>query len=98
MALPPPAPGGRHGPFGAKAFKGALVACAALVVGGLVMALGGGDADPIRWVRTYADAAPGALLALTGSSGLVEVALRDGSAAQHLRVARGAEVLLRQHG
>ena len=44
MALPPPAPGGRHGPFGAKAFKGALVACAALVVGGLVMALGGGDA------------------------------------------------------
>jgi hypothetical protein len=43
MALPPPAPGGRHGPFGAKAFKGALVACAALILGGFAM-LGGGDA------------------------------------------------------
>ena len=46
--------------------------------------------------RTYADAPPGALLALTGSSGLVEIALRDGSAARELGVVRGAPVILRQ--
>jgi drug/metabolite transporter (DMT)-like permease len=43
MALPPPPPSGGHGPFGDKAFKSALVGCAALIVAGLVM-LGGGDA------------------------------------------------------
>lgn len=45
--------------------------------------------------RTYADTAAGALLALTGSSGLVEIAVRDGSAATALGVGRGAVVLLR---
>lgn len=53
----------------------------------------GGARLPIR--RTYADAAPGALLALTGSSGLVEVALREGSAAAHLGARRGTPVVLR---
>ena len=46
--------------------------------------------------RTYADAPPGALIALTGSSGLVEIALRDGSAARALAQGRGAPVILRQ--
>jgi hypothetical protein len=46
--------------------------------------------------RTYTDVPPGALLALTGSSGLVEIALRDGSAARELGLARGAPVVLRQ--
>lgn len=46
--------------------------------------------------RTYADAAPGALLALTGSSGLVEIAQRDGSASRALGLGRGAPVVLRQ--
>jgi len=45
--------------------------------------------------RTYADAAPGALVALCGSTGLIEVALRDGSAATHLGLARGAPVVYR---
>lgn len=45
--------------------------------------------------RTYADAAPGALLALVGSSGLVEVAVRDGSAARMLAVGRGTLVVMR---
>jgi len=37
MGLPPPVPDRRHGPFGEKPFKAALVACAALIVGGLAM-------------------------------------------------------------
>jgi 8-oxo-dGTP pyrophosphatase MutT (NUDIX family) len=45
--------------------------------------------------RTYADAAGDGLVALVGSSGLVEIAMRDGSAARALGVGRGAPVLLR---
>jgi S-adenosylmethionine hydrolase len=44
--------------------------------------------------RTYADAASGAPLALVGSSGLVEIAVRDGSAAVQLGLGRGSEVVL----
>ncbi|MEO7455699.1 MAG: SAM-dependent chlorinase/fluorinase, partial [Gemmatimonadaceae bacterium] len=47
---------------------------------------------PVR--RTYADVAPGELVALVGSSGLIEIAVRDGSAAARLRGARGLEVVL----
>lgn len=50
-------------------------------------------------VRAYGDAAPGALVALVGSTGLVEIARRDGSAARELGVGRGAPVVLRPaHG
>jgi S-adenosylmethionine hydrolase len=42
--------------------------------------------------RTYWDVAPGKPLALIGSSGLLEVAVRDGSAAQELGVRVGDEV------
>jgi S-adenosylmethionine hydrolase len=42
--------------------------------------------------RAYAGAAGGELLALVGSHGYVEVAVRNGSAAQVLGVGRGAEV------
>jgi S-adenosylmethionine hydrolase len=45
-------------------------------------------------VRTYADAPPGELVALVGSTGLVEIARRDGSAARELGVGRGAPVIL----
>jgi len=48
--------------------------------------------------RTYADAAPGALLALCGSTGLIEVAVRDGSAARELGLARGTPVIYRPLG
>lgn len=48
---------------------------------------------PIR--RTYGDVAVGELIALVGSSGLVEIAVRDGSAASELGVARGDAVILR---
>ena len=45
--------------------------------------------------RVYADAPPGAPLALTGSNGLVEIAVRDGSAARALGLGKGAAVVLR---
>jgi len=44
--------------------------------------------------RTYADAAAGEAIALVGSSGLVEVAVRDGSAATLLGLTRGSGVVL----
>jgi S-adenosylmethionine hydrolase len=46
-------------------------------------------------VRTYADAEVGDLLALVGSSGFVEIARREGNAAQSLGLVRGAVVTLR---
>jgi S-adenosylmethionine hydrolase len=45
--------------------------------------------------RTYGDAPAGALVAVVGSTGLVEIARRDGSAARELGIGRGAPVLLR---
>jgi S-adenosylmethionine hydrolase len=49
-----------------------------------------------RVVRTYGDAAPGELVALTGSSGFVELAVRDGSAAALRGLQRGQPVVLRE--
>lgn len=46
-------------------------------------------------VRSYGDVAAGDVVALVGSSGLLEIAVRDGSAGDSLRVARGAAVVLR---
>lgn len=46
---------------------------------------------PVR--ATYGDVAPGSPVALVGSSGLLEVAVRDGSAAGDLGLARGAVVV-----
>lgn len=46
---------------------------------------------PVR--GTYGDVPAGSPVALTGSSGLLEVAVRDGSAAQVLGLARGATVV-----
>jgi S-adenosyl-L-methionine hydrolase (adenosine-forming) len=46
-------------------------------------------------VRTYADGAPGDYVALIGSTGLVEVARREGNAATGLGLARGTPVVLR---
>jgi S-adenosylmethionine hydrolase len=49
---------------------------------------------PLRVVRTYGEAPPGELVALVGSSGRVEVALAQGSAAARLRLNSGDTVLL----
>jgi S-adenosylmethionine hydrolase len=49
-------------------------------------------------VRAYTDGQVGDVIALVGSSGFVEIAQRDGSAARALNVARGAPVILRAAG
>ncbi len=51
----------------------------------------GGRPVPIR--ATYADVAAGAPVAISGSSGLLEIAVREGSAAAVLGLARGATVV-----
>lgn len=48
----------------------------------------------IRIARSYGDVLPGSAVALVGSSGLVEVAVRDGSAAAKLGAGRGTPVVL----
>ena len=48
----------------------------------------------VRVVRTYGDAAPGELVALVGSSGFVEIAVRDGHAAGQWRITRGHRAVL----
>ncbi|HEV8382524.1 MAG TPA: SAM hydroxide adenosyltransferase, partial [Gemmatimonadales bacterium] len=50
----------------------------------------GVDVGPLR--RTFADVAPGELVAFTGSGGTVEIAVRDGSAMRMLGLGVGAEV------
>jgi S-adenosylmethionine hydrolase len=52
-----------------------------------------GRALPIR--NAYGDVEPGGYLALTGSSGLLEIARRDGNAAATLGLTRGTLVSLR---
>lgn len=47
-----------------------------------------------RLVRTYGEASRGELVALVGSSGFVEIAVREGSAAAALGVQRGDVVVL----
>lgn len=58
------------------------------------VAVGGSEPLQVRWVRTYADAAPGELVALASSDGFVEIAVANGSAAGRLGVAVGAPVEL----
>ena len=52
----------------------------------------------IPFRRTYADVAVGEAVALVGSSGLIEVAVRDGSAVKELGLARGTVVRVRDGG
>lgn len=46
----------------------------------------------VPWRRTYADVAPGALVALDNAHGDLEIACRDGSAAERLGLGPGAPV------
>jgi S-adenosylmethionine hydrolase len=52
-----------------------------------------GHTIPLR--RTYSDVSHGESVALVGSSGLVEIAVRDGRASEVLGASRGAGVILR---
>jgi S-adenosylmethionine hydrolase len=47
---------------------------------------------PVR--RTYADARIGEPVAVVGSTGFIEIAIRDGDAARTLQLSRGARVVL----
>jgi hypothetical protein len=69
-----------------------LVAGAAVARGGGTLSCAGREV-PVR--RVYADVEPGAPVALVGSNGLLEIAVREGSAAARLGVVRGARVVLR---
>ena len=64
-----------------------------------LLAWRGGDVEAhghrLPLVRTYGDVAPGDAAALVGSSGLVEIAVRNGSAAATLGLKRGDAVVLR---
>jgi S-adenosylmethionine hydrolase len=63
-----------------------------------LLALRGGEVQvnglSLALRRTYADAAEGEPMALVGSSGLVEIAVRDGNAAERLGLRRGSGVAL----
>jgi S-adenosylmethionine hydrolase len=48
-----------------------------------------------RWVETFGQGEPGELIALWGSGGRLEVAVREGNAARDLGLGRGAPVLVR---
>ncbi|HEY0705785.1 MAG TPA: SAM-dependent chlorinase/fluorinase [Polyangia bacterium] len=79
--------------------------------GNLVTSLSGDVLEPGGWrigvpgtstafavpaARTYADVELGALLAYVGSSGLVELAVREGSAAKKTGLGRGSVIRLRK--
>lgn len=52
--------------------------------------------ERIAFVATYADAAPGALLALVDSYAALEIAVRDGDAARRLALSPGDRVVIRR--
>ncbi len=58
------------------------------------VALGASDPHPVRWVRTYADAAAGELVSLFSSDGYFEIAVVNGSAARRLGAGVGTPVEL----
>jgi hypothetical protein len=60
---------------------------------GGTVSVNGRELGPVR--RTYVDAPRGEPAALTGSTGLVEIAVREGSAAAMLGLRRGERVVLR---
>jgi len=65
-----------------------------------LLAVRGGSVDVagsrLQIKRTYADTADGEPIALAGSTGLIEIAVRNGSAAKVLGLKRGVEVVHRR--
>jgi S-adenosylmethionine hydrolase len=53
-----------------------------------------GDVTIGEIVSTYSSATSGGLVAVIGSGGSIEIALRDGNAANHLGAGRGTRVRL----
>src|SRR5512142_3267195 len=63
-------------------------------LGGAEVAKATAGGHPARWVRTFGEAEPGELVAMIGSGGRVEIAVREGSAAVALGGTRGVPVRL----
>lgn len=61
-----------------------------------MLRVGGADLSVPTLDRTYSDVAEGMPLALTGSSGRLEVAVHGGSAFRVFQTDRGAEIILRR--
>jgi hypothetical protein len=86
--LPPGDSGSGHGPFGERAFKGALIGCVVLVVIGVVMVLAGGDAPAAVGTAFIVLAVLGLV---TGGAGLLAERLlhRRPPPPRHVRGANG---------
>jgi hypothetical protein len=76
----------------ADAFGNLVTSIREVDVGGRDVAGAEVDGRPARWVRTFGDGAPGELLAMIGSGGRVEIALREASAAALLGRTAGVRV------
>jgi hypothetical protein len=59
-------------------------------VGGVRVLVAGRDAGPLR--RTFGDVEHGGIVAYVGSSGTIEIAVREGRASEVLVLGVGAEV------
>lgn len=73
---------------------GLLCEWAAGDMSSLTIECGGRDVSSVQ--ETYASAEPGAILALIGSAGRLEIAMREGSAAAELTLTRSARVVVRR--
>ena len=55
-----------------------------------------GEERDVPWLQTYGEVERGEGLALVGSGGFLEIAVRDGSAAERFSIERGHEVRIRR--
>jgi S-adenosylmethionine hydrolase len=78
----------------ADPFGNLLTSIRASDLGGAEVARASAGGHPARWVRTFGEANPGELVAMIGSGGRVEIAVREGSAAVALGGTRGIPVRL----
>jgi hypothetical protein len=81
------------GPVFGTARDGAQSAGCRIVAANTTVVVAGREIKGVQ--RAYAEVASGEVLALVGSSGYLEVAVREGSAALRLEVHPGDEVVLR---
>ncbi len=78
----------------ADPFGNLVTSIRATDIAGAEVARASAGGSPARWVRTFGEGEPGELLAMIGSGGRVEVAVREGSAAATLGGTRGIPVRL----
>jgi hypothetical protein len=78
----------------ADPFGNLLTSIRAADLAGAEVARATAGGRPARWVRTFGEGDPGELLAMIGSGGRVEVAVREGSAAAVLGGTRGIPIRL----